>query len=356
MNFNEKTGEDITEKMLSQLKEINIPLDDCRAQGYDGGSNMSGKVKGVKSRILEMNKVAFFTPCAAHSLNRVGVNAAKICHQVVTFIGNLESLYVFFSHSPARWEVLQEEMPLSLKRLSETRWSERVEAVRPVAKHYPGLLTALDRVLQHMSETLKHSVFNTVIGLKKYFSSFEGLVMTIFWHKVLSSIEEKSVIVQSKAITLDIEMALINDLQGYIQLLRDSSDKIFQEARLIAEVLNIASSFPAKRVPSSKSSKPNQLTPEETFRNEVVFVVLDFLLQDLQERFTTGSYFCDLFSPILRFSDLNKEVLSEKASVLVETYDSDLSTSFVDEIFHLKTFSQQCFSSSPALQSVHLNC
>lgn len=168
-----KTREDISEEIVSQLKENNIPIDDCRAQGYDGGSDMSGRVKGLKSRILEKKKGCFITPCTAHSLNRVGVNSAKICPQFVTFFSNLESLKVFFSHSPDKWEILQEEIPLSVKRLSETRWSERVAAVSPVAKHYPRLLKAPDRVLQHKSKTLKPSVFNTVIGLKKYFPSSE---------------------------------------------------------------------------------------------------------------------------------------------------------------------------------------
>lgn len=99
-------GEDITAEILSKLKEHEIPIADCTAQGYDGGSNMCGKVKGVKSRVLELYNVVFFSPCAAHSLNRVGVNAAKICPQTVTFFGNSESLHVFLSHSPARWEIL----------------------------------------------------------------------------------------------------------------------------------------------------------------------------------------------------------------------------------------------------------
>nr|CAH7744211.1 unnamed protein product [Callosobruchus chinensis] len=98
----------------------------------------------------------------------------------------------FAINSPARWGILREKMPLFLKRQSETRWSERIEADRPVIKHYPVLIRTLDKVLSQMSTTLKSSVLNTVLGLKKYFSSFEGLLMAIFWHTVLSSIDERS--------------------------------------------------------------------------------------------------------------------------------------------------------------------
>lgn len=89
----------------------------------------------------------------------------------------------------------------------------------------------------------------------------------------------------------------------------------------------------------------------KTFKKDLPRVILLF----------SYSYFCDLFSPILRFSDLNKEVLSEKASVLVETYDSDLSTCFVDEIFHLKNifstvFQFQSSSSVSPLKLLNLIC
>lgn len=53
INFNEKTGEDITNKLFFRLENYKIPLLDCRGQGYDNGANMSGKIKGVQSLLLE---------------------------------------------------------------------------------------------------------------------------------------------------------------------------------------------------------------------------------------------------------------------------------------------------------------
>jgi hypothetical protein len=123
----------------------NVPLQDCCSQGYDNGANMRGKINGVKARILEKNRCALFSPCGAHSLNRVGINAAKINSNVITFFGNIDSFYCLFAHSPARWEVLKKHVPLSLQSLSKTRWSERIQAVRPIVKHYPGVLAVLDK-------------------------------------------------------------------------------------------------------------------------------------------------------------------------------------------------------------------
>ena len=65
-------------------------------------------------------------------MNRVGVNAAKLNPEVITFFGNIENFYSLFAHSPARWDVLKKHVTLSLQSLSETRWSERIQAVLPI--------------------------------------------------------------------------------------------------------------------------------------------------------------------------------------------------------------------------------
>ena len=43
---------------------IHVPLADCRGQGYDNGSNMSGSYKGAQARIIQKNPLAKFCPCA----------------------------------------------------------------------------------------------------------------------------------------------------------------------------------------------------------------------------------------------------------------------------------------------------
>ena len=42
VDCNQKTGESIAELINETLRKNGIPLADCRGQGYDNGSNMSG--------------------------------------------------------------------------------------------------------------------------------------------------------------------------------------------------------------------------------------------------------------------------------------------------------------------------
>lgn len=96
---------------------------------------MAGLYKGVQARISKIN--ALFSNCAVHSLNLSGGNAADSCQDAITFFGALQQLYEFLFKSPQRWEILQEEIHCSLHKLSDTRWSGRVDAVRTFCKTSP---------------------------------------------------------------------------------------------------------------------------------------------------------------------------------------------------------------------------
>ncbi|XP_004212232.1 zinc finger MYM-type protein 1-like [Hydra vulgaris] len=105
VDCNKKTGEDIANIITSTLQKHKIPLMCCRGQGYDNGSNMKGSVKGAQARILQHYPLATYSPCACHSLNLCGAQAAECCPQVITFFGIVQKLYNIFSSSSQRWEI-----------------------------------------------------------------------------------------------------------------------------------------------------------------------------------------------------------------------------------------------------------
>lgn len=157
------------------VEKYDIPLKDCVAQGYDNGSNMKGQYNGAQSHILRKNAKAIYSPCAAHSLNLCGVDSAECCTASIKFFGVVQKCYNIFSSSAQRWEILKKHVPGSLHKLSDTRWSARVEAVKPFAKHLKGLKEALEDLsssLQLTSETKRD-----VMGIIKYMEKFECIVM-----------------------------------------------------------------------------------------------------------------------------------------------------------------------------------
>ena len=81
--------------ILKFLSDSHIPFEDCRGQGYDNGSNMSGEYNGVQSNLKRKNPLCLFSPCGCHSLNLCGSDAAACCKEVVTFLGWYRQYIIF---------------------------------------------------------------------------------------------------------------------------------------------------------------------------------------------------------------------------------------------------------------------
>ncbi|XP_065658546.1 zinc finger MYM-type protein 1-like [Hydra vulgaris] len=98
IHSHEKTGEGLTTEILNKLECDKLDINDDRGQGYDNGANMAGKYKGVRARILEINSLAIFIPCAAHNLNLAGVQAGSTSPEMITFFGTVQRLFNFSRH------------------------------------------------------------------------------------------------------------------------------------------------------------------------------------------------------------------------------------------------------------------
>ena len=96
--------------MIEKLNDDAIDLNNCRGQAYDNAAVMSGVRTGVQKRILEINPQAQFINCENHSLNLACVHAAEVHPTVVIFFGIMDKIFVFFSSSTTRWEVLKSRL------------------------------------------------------------------------------------------------------------------------------------------------------------------------------------------------------------------------------------------------------
>ena len=86
---------------------------------------MSGKYKGMQTTIKERNHQAEYILCVAHSLNLVRKCAAECCQSAISFFMFVQGIYVLFSASTRRWNLLTDALkPLqcpTIKLLSDTR-------------------------------------------------------------------------------------------------------------------------------------------------------------------------------------------------------------------------------------------
>ena len=93
--------------------------------------HMLSNVNLISTLLLQKTKHKYF---GTHSLNLYGVHAAESRVDMTCFFGNVQKLYILFSSCSAKWTALHKTASLSLHRLPYTRWSARIDAVKPLVK------------------------------------------------------------------------------------------------------------------------------------------------------------------------------------------------------------------------------
>lgn len=241
----EKTGTGLASEILKKLEEDGIELKNCRAQGYDNGANMAGKYNGVQAVICRKNELATFIPCAAHSLNRIGVHAAETSPTMISFFGIIQKVFNFFSGSVSRWEKLTGVVKITLKSHSDTRWSSKKRAVSAINQH----ITQIYEILQCISNDKTLSV-DTIDGAKSLLRllNFKMFILLNIWDLILTQIDLVNCSLQSKNQTIDTASLM---LKGLVSSIMNMRNNVFETAinkeKTTASFLNIPSQFEEKR-------------------------------------------------------------------------------------------------------------
>ena len=100
--------------------------------------------------------------------------------------------------------------------MSKTRWSDRLQSIKPFASH----LTSIQLALQDLLElTLTAKTSNGVNGVLAYLKSFVCVLVLAVWYKVLAPIDICNKVIQARDATLDVEVSnietLLEDLISY---------------------------------------------------------------------------------------------------------------------------------------------
>jgi len=198
---------------------------------------MSAKYNGVQSLIKEVYHRAVYVPCMAHPLNLCGVCAASSCTDATVFFAFVQNIYVFLSASTHRWnalkEVLEENTKLDStrtllpKRLSETRWSARADALRSLEQNYESLrlvLINLSSDEQQTGETRREAS-----ALVKKLNKFEidGIYDHLLEHNI--RVNETSKLLQSTSMELSAAVALLKSLSAFLVIQRENFGNYYKK-------------------------------------------------------------------------------------------------------------------------------
>ncbi|KAI8558687.1 hypothetical protein RHMOL_Rhmol04G0116100 [Rhododendron molle] len=114
LKVEDTSGLGLFSEVQEVLTTLQLAMGDIRGQGYDNGSNMKGKNKGVQKRLLDKNPRAFYTPCGCHSLNLALCDMANSCSQARTFFGVVQRIYTVFSSSPKSKTLQSKDMQIDV--------------------------------------------------------------------------------------------------------------------------------------------------------------------------------------------------------------------------------------------------
>ncbi|KAJ8886413.1 hypothetical protein PR048_012624 [Dryococelus australis] len=240
---------------------------------------------------------------SAHSLNLCGVHAMETSTEIKTYFGNVQKLYNVFVCSPARRKVLQEYAGVSLHNISATRWSAHIDAVRALTRNYKGILSALNQMYNELD--LPAEVQADVSGLTEWLQSFEFVLLSTIWIKILC-IGDRNKMLQNSKTSLEEVAHHLKSLLAEIELLKDPWERLIDEAKIVAEGFGVRTDIRKSRNGRDKNFHDEAIDNEHTFDSvnerfkvEVLIPAMDKLLLDLQNLYENIQKLCNFVIPVI---------------------------------------------------------
>ncbi|XP_074266667.1 uncharacterized protein LOC141589946 [Silene latifolia] len=334
LEVNDTSGLGLFNVLQNVLKSLDLNVHDIRGQGYDNGSNMKGKHQGVQKRLLEVNPSALYMPCACHSLNLALSDMAHSCIRATSFFGIVQHMYTLFSSSTKRWKILLANVPeLTLKCLSNTRWESRIKSVKAIRFQTPQLRLALSILYDSCVNDAKSK--SEAESLYNALGSFEFLLGIVIWYDILFVINMVSKKLQSKSMCIDITIEQVQGILSYFEKFRDEGfTSSMNIAKSIALEMDVEPTLPTKRrgIRKRHFDETNQddeqnKSPEELFKYEYFFVVVDMAINSLKTRFEQLKTFESIFGFLFdsnKLKSLDENELRGRCVTFHSTYTSDV--------------------------------
>lgn len=347
--MDEHNAQYLADTILNFFESLDIPIKDCRGQSYDNAANMSGKYSGVQSRIKEVCEYAIYVPCAAHSLNLVGVQAVECVTEAVAFFQFVQKLYNFFSASTKRWKILTEHLGVNkvLKPLSETRWSARANAINALQNGYLNISEALSSIASDINQP--GDTRNEAQSLAKKMENLETALLTEIWNDLLGIMNKTSLSLQNSTMTMDVAAKLYESLISYVNNARNNFDQYETAAKEKNPDADYKDKFERKRIRSTRitffegSSETAQLRGKEKFRVDTFIPIIDTLNTHLKKRSAAYQEIDNRFSFLCQLTTIESGELTKKCKKFAEFYHEDINA------YELKT---ECFHLSQYLKNI----
>lgn len=332
----EKTGEGLASDIMKKLQDDQLDIQDARGQGYNNGANMAGNYRGVQARIQEKNNLALYIPCASHCLNLAGVHSASINSEMKHFFETVESTFKFFSRSTSRWTTLMKTLKVSLKGHSDTRWSSKSNAIKPLNTQIKEVYGVLQNMIANSLNA--DTTFSAQSLLKNINLTF--LFYLDVWNQILGQVDRATKALQMKTLTLDKAASLIQALKNSLQEFRNTEfEENFTRTSTLVTTLGITNT--SMRLKKKKRLELYEGQDDGIHISEIqqlrinINNAVDVFINQLNWRYEKLIEIADDFGFLSGASLYNKSniELKKAAMDLAMKYEKDINgAEFIDEI------------------------
>ena len=339
------TGAAVSETLLSTRRSLNIPIEDCHGQGYDGAASMSSQRVGVQANILTHAPNAAYVHCASHCLNLVVSHACSL-QPIRNMIDKITQVCLFFNYSPKRngllTAVIQDQHPENGKKkplitLCATRWVARIEAYDHFYASFKYTVFALEVIAHNMHHDECPEQFygcwqtktrTDASGLLKAITDFDFIVTFICAYSCLSHMSGLTVKLQKKTNDIFKAFSMVTEVKATYKRLRANLpthfDEIYDQAVTMAEKVGVAPTAP--RIAERQRHRANApaIDPKEHYRVNVAVPFFDHIISELDDQFSSLTLRVSKLLGLVPSVIQESRVTAQQLTDLVDLYKDDL--------------------------------
>ncbi|XP_074576695.1 uncharacterized protein LOC141833211 [Curcuma longa] len=301
-------AETLKTHLLEVFSKHSLRVENIRGQGYDGGSNMKGRLNGLQALILRENPYAYYIHCYAHRLQLALVAASTHVIPVGKFFNQLGFIINTVDSSSKRHEELHDSQVRNLNNLfslgeldsgpgknqittlhraGDTRWSSHLASIRSILEMFDSVSSVLGNIVSDSSSSYRLRIDgDTAHG---YLYSFEFVFILWLMKEVLTITDLLCEALQKKQQDLVNAVRLVKSTRQRLQRMRDEGwDKFFNEVITFCgnhgvDVPNMNDIHILRG--GRQRHQADQFTNEHFYRVEIFLVTIDTQLQEIDLKF-----------------------------------------------------------------------
>ncbi|XP_028406782.1 52 kDa repressor of the inhibitor of the protein kinase-like [Dendronephthya gigantea] len=292
------SGENLAKLILDALNDLDLPIMDCRGQGYDGAGSVAGCVKGLAAQILKLNPKALYTHCYSHRLNLSVCDSLSIV-EIKKMLKHVKEVTNFINVSQTRNMPFEETVRSSsetdskktrLPDVCRTRWVERVKGLSTFEELFVPVYNLLDDMT---NGKYNPSLRTDASHLLSLISNFEFVAILVITRNIINLTLPVTQLLQGKSIDVMDGIELISSLRTSVVNVRNSNDSYHDQWYEIALALSgkVGVEEAKPRTVGRQTTRANHpyKTISEYYKRIITIPLIDHLCSSLDERFDIDS-------------------------------------------------------------------